>query len=81
MPAVTEAWYPQPAQTRKMLQLGHDLWTPGTTKTIRPAQLEKVFPTPFLSGEPSVELPQIQRIGFHSLIVPIVATGVKHIPS
>src|ERR1039458_6056398 len=32
-------------------------------------------------GAPSVELPQIPRIVFHSRILPIVPTGVKHIPS
>jgi len=39
--------------------------TPGTTKTIRPAQLEKILATPLLTGEPGVELPQVPRIIFH----------------
>ena len=42
---------------------------------------EKALSGPADVGEPSVELPQIPRIVFHSRILPIVPTGVKHIPS
>ena len=41
---------------------------------------EKALSGPADVGEPSVELPQIPRIVFHSRILPIVPTGVKHIP-